>query len=387
MENSSISAVVLAAGFSKRMGRLKPLLPLGASRTIERVLNFFQVAGVGDILVVTGHRAAEVRRAVEHHNVRFVENPDYHQGMFASVLCGIRALPEQCRAFFIHPTDIPLVRPRTARRLMATLGGASAKIFYPTFSGRRGHPTLIRTCLVPSIRQWSGTGGLKACLQRHDADSLELPVVDEAVLLDLDTPGDYDRMQARLIAEGLPSGEECRVLMEQMQILPSPIADHCRAVSRVALQLAQALEAAGASIDIELVRTAALLHDIARTRKNHAEAGAHLLASHGFARLAPIVSAHMDLDVNRDRPVDEIQVVYLADKLVDGDRCVEMGPRFRRRMETYGGNRGAVEAIARRWKNARYIRTKVERMTGQSVEAIIANNSTSLGGEIACSPL
>jgi putative nucleotidyltransferase with HDIG domain len=382
MENPSITAVVLAAGFSKRMGRLKPLLPLGASRTIERVLNFFQMAGVGDILVVTGHRSADVRQAVEHVNVRCVENPDYHQGMFASVLAGIRALPEQCRAFFIHPTDIPLVRPQTVRRLMAAFNDASAKILYPTFSGRRGHPTLIRTCLVPSIRQWSGSGGLKACLQRHEADSLELPVVDEAILLDLDTPGDYDRMQTRLIAEGLPSGEECRVLIEQMQILPSPIADHCRAVSWVAMQLAQALEVAGASIDIELVRTAALLHDIARTRKNHAEAGARLLAGHGFARLAPIVSAHMDLDVIRDRPVDEAQVVYLADKLVDGDRCVDMEPRFSRQMETYSGNRSALDAIARRWENARQIRTKVERVTGQPIEAIVANTNASLGGEM-----
>jgi putative nucleotidyltransferase with HDIG domain len=355
---------------------------LGANRTIERVVNFFQAAGVGDILVVTGHRAADVRQVIEPYHVRCVENPDYRQGMFASVLAGIRALPEQCRAFFIHPADIPLVRPQTVRRLMATLGDASANIVYPTFSGRRGHPTLTRTSLVPFIRQWSGGGGLKACLQCHEADSLELPVVDEAILLDLDTPGDYDRMQSRLIAEGLPSGEECRVLMEQMQILSSPIADHCRAVSRVAMQLAQALEATGATIDIELVRTAALLHDIARTRKNHAEAGARLLAGHGFARLAPIVSAHMDLDVNRDRPVDEAQVVYLADKLVDGDRCVDMGPRFSRQMETYSGNRSALDAIARRWENARHIRTKVERMTGRPIETIIENKSPSPGGEM-----
>lgn len=207
MKNSAITAVVLAAGFSERMGRFKPLLPLGESRIIERVVSFFQAAGVGDILVVTGHRATDVRQALEHSNVRCVENPDYRQGMFTSVLAGIRALPEQCRAFFIHPADIPLVRPQTVRRLMAMFSDASAKIFYPTFSGQRGHPTLIQTCLVPSIRQWFGTGGLKACMQRYEVDSLEIPVADEAILLDLDTPEDYDRMQVRLIAEGLPSGE------------------------------------------------------------------------------------------------------------------------------------------------------------------------------------
>jgi putative nucleotidyltransferase with HDIG domain len=377
-----MTAIVLAAGLSERMGCFKPLLPLGTRRTIERVVDLFKAGGINDILVVAGHRASDVCRAIEPLNVRRVINSEYQKGMFTSVLAGLRALPDQCRAFFVHPVDIPLVRPRTVQRLARAVKDSPAVVVYPTFGSRRGHPPAIRTCLVPSIMQWSGAGGLKACLQHHEADSLELPVVDEAILLDLDTPGDYDRMQRRLIAEGLPSGKECRVLMEQMQILPSPIADHCRAVSRVALQLAQALEATGASIDIELVHTAALLHDIARTRKNHAQAGAQLLASHGFSRLAPIVSVHMDLDVNRDRPVDEAQVVYLADKLVDGDRCVDLDPRFNRQMETYSGDRIAVDAIARRWENARHIRSKVERMTGRPIETIIVNTNASFGGEL-----
>jgi putative nucleotidyltransferase with HDIG domain len=382
VENSSITAIVLAAGLSERMGCFKPLLPLGTKRTIERVVHLFQDGGINDILVVAGHRAADVCQAIEPLNIRSVINSEYQKGMFTSVLAGLRALPDRCRAFFIHPVDIPLVRPQTIQRLTRAIKDSPAVVVYPTFSSRRGHPTLIRTCLVSSIMQWSGAGGLKACLQRNEADSLELPVVDEAILLDLDTPGDYDRMQTRLMTEGLPSGEECRVLMAQMQILPSPIADHCRAVSKVALQLAQTIEAAGASIDIELVRTAALLHDIARSRKNHAQAGAHLLASHGFGRLAPIVSAHMDLDVNQNWPVDEAQVVYLADKLVDGDRCVDLDPRFSRQMETYSGDLSAVDAIARRWENARHIRAKVERMTGRSIEAIVANTNASTGGEL-----
>jgi putative nucleotidyltransferase with HDIG domain len=381
-----ITAVILSAGLSTRMGRFKPLLPLGTRRAIERVVNLFQAGGIDDILAVVGHRASEVCEAIEPLKIRRVINPDYRQGMFASVLTGLRALPDQCRAFFIHPVDIPLVRPQTVQRLTAAFKNHSATVLYPTFNGRRGHPTLIRTCLVPSIMQWSGAGGLKGSLQCHEADSLELPVVDEAILQDLDTPGDYDRMRARLNTEGLPSGEECRVLMEQMRELPPPVADHCRAVSRVALQLAHALEAAGAAIDVELVRTAALLHDIARTEKNHAHAGAQLLASHGFSRLAPIVSVHMDLDVNGDRPLDEAQVVYLADKLVDGDRCVDMERRFSRQMETYSGNRGVVDAIVRRWENTRLIRIKVEGITGRPIEAIVADVNASLDGEKGCLP-
>jgi putative nucleotidyltransferase with HDIG domain len=164
--------------------------------------------------------------------------------------------------------------------------------------------------------------------------------------------------------------------MEQIQRLPSPIAEHGRAVARVALRLAQAVKAAGAAIDVELVRTAALLHDIARTRKNHAQAGAQLLADHGFSRLAPVVGTHMDLDVRLDQPIDAAQVVFLADKLMDGDRYADVEQRFRRKMEKYGSDSQAVEAIARRLENALLISAKVQRITGRSIEAIMAKRNT-----------
>jgi putative nucleotidyltransferase with HDIG domain len=159
--------------------------------------------------------------------------------------------------------------------------------------------------------------------------------------------------------------------MEQIQRLPSPIAEHCRAVSEVARRLAGALAAAGSEIDIELVRTAALLHDIARTGKNHAQAGARLLLEHGFDRLAPIVGAHMDLDVRPDLPMDAAQVVFLADKVVEGERYEDLDRRFGEKLERFGGDRNVAEAIRRRWENARLIRGKVEKLTGRSIEGIV----------------
>jgi len=372
MNDANITAIVLAAGLSKRMGRFKPLLPLGACRTVERVADLFLAAGIKDVLVVTGHRGAEVRQATASRRVRWFDNPDYRNGMFTSVLAGIRALPDHCRGFFIHPADIPLVRPHTVRRVTAAFENASTTIFYPTFDGRRGHPTLIRSCLGTQILQWPGMGGLRAFLHGHEIESLEVPVADEAVLLDLDTPEDYDRLLARLTNEGLPSAEECRVLMDGIQALPASITAHSRAVAGVAQRLTQALNAAGVGIHPELVHTAALLHDIARAQKKaHAEIGARLLESHGFARLAPIVGAHMDLDVDADQSMDEAQVVYLADKLVLGDQQVELQQRFARQIEKFSGDPPVLAAIARRRENARCIQAKVERITGLSIDAII----------------
>lgn len=198
MNNFAITAIVLAAGFSQRMGRFKPLLSLGGGRTIERGINLFHTAGVEDILVVTGHCATDIQQALRQMPARCVKNQDYRRGMFSSVLAGIRALPSQCGAFFIHPADIPLVRTQTVRRLMAVGEFSPASILYPTFDGQRGHPTLIQRRLGAHILRWRGDGGLRALLAQYETESLELPVEDEAVLWDLDTPRDYSRMLARL---------------------------------------------------------------------------------------------------------------------------------------------------------------------------------------------
>jgi hypothetical protein len=225
--------------------------------------------------------------------------------------------------------------------------------------------------LVPGILTWHGRGGLQTFLQSQETESLELPVVDEAILLDMDTPEDYRRMAVRQAREEIPSAEECRVLMVRIEALPPPIAAHGRAVSRVARCLADALHAVGAVIDRERVAAAALLHDIARTRKDHARAGAQLLESHGFVRLAPLVADHMDLEVGAG-PIDEAQIVFLADKLVAGDRLVDLEERFELKMAKYGHDPAVAARIARRRDNARRVRAKVEDATGLSMEAIIA---------------
>lgn len=376
---AAIAAVILAAGQSVRMGRFKPLLPLGNTPVIARVVKLFLGAGIDNVVVVTGHRATEIHEMVTPLKINCVENPAYRQGMFTSVQTGLRHLPHGCAAFFIHPVDIPLVRRHTIEGMTTAFLSASAAIIYPTFDERRGHPTLIRSDLVPAILAWHGRGGLRAFLQGHDDESLELPVVDEAILLDMDTPQAYRRMAARLDREQIPSAEECRVLMERVASLPPPITAHCRAVSRVARCLADALQAAGVGVDPEKVAAAALLHDIARTRKDHARAGAQLLEIHGFASLAPLVADHMDLEVDADHPIDEAQIVFLADKLVAGDRLVDLATRFDAKLAQYGANPAAAARIARRRENALRVKAKVERLTGLPVHAIVAGLSA--GGE------
>ena len=366
----AIAAVILAAGQSSRMEDFKPLLPLGNECAIERVIHAFRDVGITDLIVVTGHRGDEIHRVLGPLKVCCVDNKNYREGMFSSVRTGIRALPASCRAFFIHPADIPLVRPHTIRRLVDAFRASRPAVLYPVFDGRRGHPTLIQYDLLPGILSWKETGGLRAFLQKQAADSRECPVADEAVLMDMDTPADYRRLQARSARDDLPSAVESRALMESIQMLPPAVQAHCRAVAAIARRLAEALNAAGVSIDAELTEAAALLHDIARTQPDHARAGARLLETHGFPRLAPLVADHMDLEVDGEALLDEAQIVFLADKLAAGDRLVDLEERFGRKLAKYGHDPNVAAAIARRRDNARRVQAKVEAATGRALMTI-----------------
>ncbi len=196
-----VAALILAAGYSSRLGALKPLQPLGSSTFLEEAVLRFRGAGVDDIRVVTGHRAEELAPLVSRLGVRAVFNPDYGQGMFASVRAGVRSLESGTPAFFLLPVDIPLVKPHTLMALREARNQSGALIVYPCFQGQRGHPPLISSgCVVNLPRECPG--GLRAFLSRLGAAALDLEVADEAILWDCDTPEDYHRLQAYAAREG-----------------------------------------------------------------------------------------------------------------------------------------------------------------------------------------
>ncbi len=190
-----ITALILAAGYSSRMGTLKPLLPLGGSTVIEEAVQRFRTARVDDIRVVTGYRAEKLAPVLKRLGVKEVFNPDYDQGMFASVRAGVRSLETGIAAFFLLPVDIPLVKPRTITGLLHAYRHGDARIIYPCFKGLRGHPPLIsQACVADLPLDWEG--GLRAFLSRYHAEALDLEVMDDTILLDCDTPEDYHRLQA-----------------------------------------------------------------------------------------------------------------------------------------------------------------------------------------------
>ncbi len=198
---SSFAVLILAAGFSRRIGKFKPLLSIGGVTFVDRLIAIFQQNDV-EVYLVIGFHAEELKTAIREHNVVVVENPDYRLGMFASVQAGVRALKQGCRAFFVIPVDIPLVRSLTIRQIITASTQYPDKIIYPVFNQKRGHPVLIPVSLAPTISRWCKDGSLRDVLHSFENLSLEVNVPDENILLDINTTDDYnsviERFQSRV---------------------------------------------------------------------------------------------------------------------------------------------------------------------------------------------
>ncbi|QAZ65866.1 DVU_1551 family NTP transferase [Solidesulfovibrio carbinolicus] len=365
-------AVILAAGLSSRMaGPLKPVLPLAGKTPLSRLADTFRQAGLTDILVAGGHRQAEVAAEAERLGLRFIHNPYYATGMFSTVKAALAAVPESCRRLILTPADIPLFRPATVARLLARAEAPDAPpVLYPTFGGERGHPLCLDAALLPAVLAYGGDDGLRAALAPFPQVGVAVP--DELVLADMDTPADHARLDARAARLGIPTVAEAEALLATQAVPPQGLA-HARGVAAVALGLARSLNDAGAALDLELVEAAALLHDVAKGRPHHEQAGGELLFSLGFDQAAAIVAAHRDIELSPHQPVTEREIVYLADKFVHGRQLVPVAVRFGQKLDLFAHDPQALAAITRRRQNALTVLARVEAGLSRPLPDILAD--------------
>ena len=124
-------------------------------------------------------------------------------------------------------------------------------------------------------------------------------------------------------------------------------------------------------MNLERIAAAALLHDIAKKQKHHAEAGADILREMGYPDVAEIAGAHVHIRICDEEPVSEKEVVHLADKLVQEDRIVPLETRFNEKIARYWHNPGAMAAISSRLSIAVKIRQRIENIIKMPVEGAI----------------
>jgi molybdenum cofactor cytidylyltransferase len=190
-----ISAIVLAAGESRRMGRPKQMLAWQGKTLLRHVLESLINSDADEIILVLGHEAEMIRKSLSEFQIKVVINPDYKQGMASSLRRGLLAMDPRSEAFLVLLADQPGIGPEIINRMIRAFQQANPKcgIVRPVYRGLRGHPVLIGAKYLQEARQLQGDVGARRILIDHPEDILEIDVDQDVVLKDIDTPEEYQK--------------------------------------------------------------------------------------------------------------------------------------------------------------------------------------------------
>jgi molybdenum cofactor cytidylyltransferase len=191
-----ISAIVLAAGRSTRLGRSKQLLPLGGLPLLAHVLRNAAAANLDEVVLVLGHNATTIAGAVGDWGQRIVVNPDYAAGQSTSLRAGLAALDPRSEAAIVLLGDQPQVTRPIIDAITDTYRATGGPIVLPTYGGDRGNPVLFARLLFPELARLTGDEGARSLLATHAAEVVPIPVSDSPPPRDVDTEEDYAALVA-----------------------------------------------------------------------------------------------------------------------------------------------------------------------------------------------
>lgn len=348
-----VGGVISAAGLSSRMHDFKPLLPIGELPMLLHTVNCLRQSGVSPIWVVLGKRAEELEALLTFDDVIPLRNACFAKtDMLASVkIAFAQVLKSDCDGVVFLPVDVSLVRPWTVRMLIETFAAKPEKILFPVYENQRCHPPIIPVHVMPAILAYQGEDGLRGALECASAEIGEQLVPDLGCTLDADNQEDYQACMVYYQRMEKPDRESIQGIYAWANT-PYEVQQHCQAVAQFALELGERAVKTGFSLDLELLESAALLHDVLRTEKKHALAGAALLAEMGMDAVAALVREHMELETDHAYQLDERALLYYADKRLMGTNRVTLEERLRAAYAIHGQQPGKKAAVQKRIQQA-----------------------------------
>ena len=202
-----ITAIVLAAGESKRTGAVnKLLLPFAGVTLIDHVVRTVCRSDAAEVIVVLGHEADQVRAVLDKHPVSFAYNPRYPEGMTTSIQAGVEAASPEARGFMICLSDLPRIAPAELNRLIAAFEDAAqtqaAPIIVPVFERQRGNPVLFAASYRAALLAHEDRQGCKRIVAQNADAVVEVAMKTPHVLRDIDTMEAYQRLVAQNRREG-----------------------------------------------------------------------------------------------------------------------------------------------------------------------------------------
>lgn len=191
---SSISAIILSAGSSQRMGKHKALLTIGNKTFLRHIVDEINSAGIQDSVVVLGSDFETIRQTLSWFNGKVVVNNDWRNGQLTSIITGINILESaECDGVLIVPVDHPLFTSSLISKLVQAFNESKKQIIIPTHRQRRGHPVIISKNLFGELRNAPIQIGMRFVVHTHEDEICEVPTEEKGVLINIDTPEDYQK--------------------------------------------------------------------------------------------------------------------------------------------------------------------------------------------------
>jgi molybdenum cofactor cytidylyltransferase len=195
---AQIAAVVLAAGKSTRMGSNKLLKPVSGKPMIRQTVETVLQSRASPVVIVTGHDAGPLREALKGLNVVFVDNPQFAQGLSTSLAAGVASLPATVDGVLMVLGDMPLVPATTLNKLISAFDPQEGRsICVPVYQGERGNPILWGRQHFGELASIKGDRGAKVLLVVNSDHVVDVPVGNEGVLTDFDTPDSLAKLKGR----------------------------------------------------------------------------------------------------------------------------------------------------------------------------------------------
>ncbi len=195
MKTVKTGAVISAAGHHID-APFQPLLPIGKTTIIRRIIIMLKQADIDPIIVITGQQAEEVEKHISRMRVICLRNEDYETTQMYDSLCmGLNYIEDLCDRVLFLPVKYPMFLSDTIEMLL----GTQKKAACPVYQNRRGHPVILSKDLIPLLLRYSGNQGLRGALRQEEINAHleEIPVEDQGIILAIEEDRDcilnYDR--------------------------------------------------------------------------------------------------------------------------------------------------------------------------------------------------
>jgi molybdenum cofactor cytidylyltransferase len=196
---SSFSAILLAAGESRRMGAVNKLtLPVAGQPLLRRTAETLLQAGLQELVVVVGHEQETARDLLHGFSLRIVYNDHYGEGQMTSVHCGMRALRQACDAVLVCLADQPLIDVDDLHQLTDAFAQCPTSVLVPTYQGERGNPIVLAYEHRQRILAGERNLGCKRLIKKNPELVTALEMDTDHVVFDLDTEAAYRQLQQRI---------------------------------------------------------------------------------------------------------------------------------------------------------------------------------------------